>query len=88
MLNEKHFGPIERVMLVKMTPCLICRQLPSENAHLVSRGAGGTYKDIIPLCHKHHSQLDIKGRTSFEAIHNINLDVAVVEFQAKLEEML
>jgi hypothetical protein len=44
------FGSPERVGKIRALPCCACGRLPSENAHVVSRSAGGTWRDIVPLC--------------------------------------
>lgn len=71
----ENFGSTDRVLAIKLTPCLICGQLPSENAHVVPRSRGGKAKHIVPLCKKHHTELDMMGRSNFESKYNVDLMV-------------
>lgn len=54
-------------------PCAVCGRVPSENAHTKSRATGGTYQDIIPLCHKHHRESHDIGLTTFATKYNLDL---------------
>ena len=67
-LFEKHFHSQERVLFFKSLPCEVTKR-PSEtvvNAHMKSRGAGGTYKDIVPLAWDVHHDFDVIGESEFE----------------------
>lgn len=77
---KKYYGSIERVKLLNATPCLICSNLPSDAAHTVSKSAGGTFTDLLPLCRTHHSQLHNLGTQTFEKLHNIKLTELAKEF--------
>lgn len=52
-------------------PCCICRRRPTNGKndahHTKTVGAGGTERDLIPLCRLHHSQFHQMGRWSFQA---------------------
>lgn len=69
----KQYGSLERVRAIQRMLCPICFHTPCENAHIKSRGAGGTYLDIIPLCPKHHHEFHQIGINSFQKKYNINL---------------
>ena len=64
----KQFHSQERVRFIKALPCEV-KKLPSagvQNAHMKSRGAGGTYKDIVPLGWEVHLDFDAMGEVEFE----------------------
>ena len=64
----KQFHSQERVRFIKSLPCEV-KKLPSagvQNAHMKSRGAGGTYKDIVPLDWDVHHDFDVMGALEFE----------------------
>jgi hypothetical protein len=44
--------------LKSSTPCPVCNQVPTDRAHIRSKGAGGSWADdnIIQLCRQHHSE--------------------------------
>lgn len=70
---EKHFGSVERVNQINTQPCIICGKIPSENMHVISRSAGGTWEDIIPACHQHHAEQHLIGIKSFQEKYQLNL---------------
>ena len=43
-----------------------CRETKIEAAHAVSRGAGGTWADVLPLCQVHHQLSHTLGATNFD----------------------
>lgn len=54
-----------------------CGSHQIEVAHAVSRGAGGIWKETLPLCARHHFIQHVMGVRSFEQAHGIVLvDVA------------
>jgi hypothetical protein len=67
------FGSRERVEAIKAMPCCVCGSRPSENAHIRSRAAGGTWQDIVPLCRAHHREQHDIGLATFQERHAINL---------------
>jgi hypothetical protein len=68
----KAFGSRERVLAIKAMPCLVCGALPSDNAHIKSRGAGGSFRDVVPLCRNHHQEHHA-GPKALEAKYGLNL---------------
>lgn len=74
---ESQFGSEAFRKWVRMQTCVIpgCGGWPCEAAHVVSRGAGGTARDIVPLCHAHHEEQHRVGIQTFQARHNVELDV-------------
>jgi hypothetical protein len=72
--REEQFGP-EAEVVRWMNCCLPrCRaRPPSDPHHVRSRGAGGTAKDLVPLCHAHHVEVHAAGRRTFEEAHGVDL---------------
>ena len=67
-LFERNFHSQERVRFIKSLPCEVTKR-PSEtvvNAHMKSRGAGGTYRDIVPLSSVVHQHFDEMPESVFE----------------------
>tara|TARA_R100001086_G_scaffold35341_1_gene16033 strand:- start:2684 stop:3019 length:336 start_codon:yes stop_codon:yes gene_type:complete len=64
----KQFHSQERVLFFKSLPCEVTKRLSAgvQNAHVKSRGAGGTYKDIVPLSWEVHLDFDGIGEIEFE----------------------
>jgi len=84
---QEAFGSEARVEWVRKQPCEVCGERPSENAHVRSRGAGGTHEDVVPLCAPHHRQQHDIGIRSFSELHHIDLARAARETHARwLEE--
>ena len=75
MSFDEQYGSRERVLWVKTLPCLVCGVSPSENAHVRTRGAGGTYKDIVPLCFTHHREIHSIGNDSFCRKYFLDLEM-------------
>ena len=67
------FGSKERVRQIQQSPCLVCGKVPSEAAHVRSRGAGGGPDDLVPLCSGHHSEQHTAGTKTFEKRHGLDL---------------
>jgi hypothetical protein len=65
--SEAYLAHIQRM------PCAICDALPSEAAHVRSRGAGGTWEDLVPLCRDHHREQHQVGIQTFQRVHGIDL---------------
>lgn len=70
---KKHFGSRRRVQIISAIPCIICNTSPSENAHVISKAAGGTWKDVVPMCHRHHLEQHQTGIKTFQEKYKINL---------------
>ena len=63
----RHFGSLQRVKFIRSLPCEVtglCSE-GSHNAHTKSRGAGGTYKDIVPLSSEVHQRFDEMPESKF-----------------------
>ena len=59
-LFVKHFHSDERVAFMRGQPCEVMKVASDTvcNAHMRSRGSGGTYRDVVPLCFEAHKDLD------------------------------
>ncbi len=51
----------------RMSPCLVCKSIPSDPAHVKARGSGGSDDpfNIIPLCRTHHALQHLRGWSRF-----------------------
>ena len=64
---KKHWHSEERIAWIRTLPCeLTCKRISIHNAHMKSRGAGGTYKDIVPLQFLAHKDFDELPNEKFE----------------------
>ena len=59
------------VEFTKAQPCVVCGvRVAIECAHNPSRGAGGTWEDVTPLCAFHHGEQH-RGVETFQRRHGI-----------------
>ena len=72
---KEQFFSKARVRWVKGLSCSVpgCYSNPCDNAHIRSRGAGGTYRDIIPLCRYHHVEQHTAGIKTFAFKYGLDL---------------
>lgn len=71
---QEHFG--DKAAFVRSRPCCVCgRSGPSDPHHHPSRGAGGTSKDLVPLCREHHNEFHGPngGAETFQTRHSVDL---------------
>jgi hypothetical protein len=78
------YGSGDNVARVQSMACIVCNRTPSEAAHVRSRGAGGTWRDIVPLCRDHHREQHAIGIQTFEATYG--LDLAAIAAHINPEE--
>ena len=79
----KCFGSRARVAAIKTLPCVVCGKWPSENAHARSRGAGGTWRHVIPLCKEHHTEQHACGTVFYGGmLYTRNDFLEMAEFMA------
>ena len=50
---------------IQKLPCVRCGEGPCANHHDPTKGAGGTYTDISPLCHTCHQRRHNVGAKTF-----------------------
>lgn len=82
--RARDFG--SKADFVRALPCLVCGTKPSEPHHFPTRGAGGTSKDLTPLCTEHHREFHGTGAKTFQRRHGINLRIRAEEIQAAWEQ--
>ena len=70
---KRYYHSEAYVLAVKATPCSVCGIRPSHAHHLRSKGAGGTFKDLVPLCEKHHYEFHSTGTRTFQSKYDIDL---------------
>lgn len=74
-LREEQFGP--HGDRVRALPCAACGALPPSDPHHHehTRGAGGKWKHIVPLCRRCHNAVDAPwgGKETFEREHGVDL---------------
>ena len=86
-LFVKHFHSTGFVSYVHSRGCVIgqdCRG-PIQAAHVQSRGAGGTSKDVVPLCSVHHAEQHVFGIQSFQRKYRLDLQALAAETWARFE---
>ena len=68
VLFVRNFHSVERVEFMRSQPCEVTKRQSDvvHNAHTKSRGAGGTYEDIVPLSWEVHHDFDVIGELEFE----------------------
>lgn len=69
--RKRDFG--ERAIEIRRMPCLVCGATPSDSHHEPPRSLGGTSKDQIPLCRRHHRVRHDIGPTRFYTRYEIDL---------------
>ena len=71
-LRAQQFGP--QADLCRSLPCCACAaKPPSDPAHVISRGAGGTDSDTVPLCRRCHNEQHARGIATFQLERGVNL---------------
>jgi len=70
-LFKRNFHSQERVRFIKSLPCEVTGRSSETvvNAHMKSRGAGGTYRDIVPLQWRVHRHFDEMSEAKWELIY-------------------
>ncbi|MCA9636547.1 MAG: hypothetical protein KC420_11020 [Myxococcales bacterium] len=58
---------------------------PTEAAHVRSRGAGGTRRDLVPLCQRHHSEQHRIGIKTFAERHSLDLTAEAQRIAVELD---
>lgn len=72
MRYNRHFG--SHAETIRQLRCCVCAAPPpSDPHHVQSRGAGGTKRDLVPLCRHCHDYGHSRGWQTLEREANINL---------------
>ncbi len=58
---------------IRALGCLVCNDRPSDPHHYPTVGAGGTAKDLTPLCSYHHTQFHTQGPETFQRTYGLDL---------------
>ena len=68
------FPGYDHAEAIRAMPCSACSACaPSEPHHVKSRGAGGKWSDMVPLCSDCHRRVHQHGRGRFELWSGVNL---------------
>ena len=61
---------------------IVCDQGRCDPHHAKTRGAGGNDSQVVPLCRRHHTQLDSWGigQETFQDIYKVNLLELAAEY--------
>lgn len=79
-LYKAQFG--DKALYVRSLPCCVCHKPgPSDPHHVRSRGAGGTSKDLVPFCRRHHMEYHATGRETFARRHGIDLEAKAARYE-------
>ncbi len=77
--REQFVGPIpgyDHANAIRKMPCCVTQALPpSVPHHVKSRGAGGKWTDLVPLCHEAHLNVHAIGRWTFQEKYGVDLEV-------------
>jgi hypothetical protein len=85
---ERCYHSEARVLWVQALPSVVSGKGPCQNAHTKGDGAGrkAGYQWIVPLTESEHEQLHKRGKASFEAAHQIDLDHEASLTDARYEQ--
>ena len=87
--NLRQFGTKAfRKLVAEMNCCACGNPPPSQLHHVKTRGAGGTYRDIAPLCYRCHSDIHNVGSKTFQLKKNVDLRAVADAIFARLKPIL
>lgn len=82
---QKQFG--DKADYIRQLPCIACHAAaPSDPHHVRSRGAGGTSKDLVPLCRHCHTALHQMGAKTFASRYDVDLRAKADLYEAWFNE--
>jgi hypothetical protein len=85
-LFKRSFLSKERVKWVRAQPSVVSGRTPCIGHHVKSRGAGGTYRDIVPLTQDEHLEIHNRGRLTCEEKWGVDLEQAAINTQEAWEK--
>ena len=92
-LFVRHFHSTGYVTFVHQQDCVVQGRRageacwgPIQAAHTHSRGAGGTYEDVVPICAKHHATQHQVGIASFARYFAVDLKAAAAQTWAQYQK--
>ncbi len=64
---------------IRSRPCCVCQTKPTEPHHTVCGGVGLKGSDFaaIPMCRKHHREIEDRGVDTFQRENQINISTVV-----------
>ena len=82
-LSEIQYGPEEFTTWLHRLQCCVpgCEARDIEQAHVVSKGAGGTWEDTVPMCRDHHREQHAMGFLTFERKYGCDLRAIAAQVQ-------
>ena len=87
-LFAKHFHSTGYMTYIQTRGCVVgqdCRG-PIQAAHVQSRGAGGTYKSVVPMCSVHHAEQHVFGIQTFQRKYRLDLKALAAETWKRFEK--
>lgn len=79
--RERDFGT--KAEYIRSMPCCACgKDGPSDPHHHPTRAAGGTSKDLVPLCFRCHREFHDAGAETFQARHNVDLKAKAALYES------
>lgn len=89
-LREVQYGSDEFMAWIHGQACVLCRYRYAADEihahHVVSRGAGGTWQSVVPLCHGCHRFVHDHGPAKARLATGVDLEQAAREIQARWVE--
>ena len=70
---RRHFYNKTYLKAIQEMPCLVCRRSPCHAHHHPTKGAGGTWRDLTPLCPVCHGEFHSQGQRTFQEKHGLDL---------------
>ena len=84
---KKNYRSVDYLRKVQALPCCVCRSTPSEAHHYPSRGAGGGWRDLTPLCPSHHREFHDSGQRTFQQTYGLYLSSVAKTVYLRLLEV-
>ena len=87
-LREIQYGPDDFVFWVHALSCIVpgCTNRDVEEAHVRSRAAGGSWRDVVPMCKSHHRRSHTAGILTFERETGLDLVACADAVQRRWKE--
>lgn len=81
---DRQFG--DKALWIAQLNCLVCGRIPSEAAHVKSRGAGGTSEHLVPICTAHHYEQHTIGIKTFQDKYHLDLTLEALEYESRWQQ--
>lgn len=66
---QRHYYSEAYVLAIKAMQCVVCLKRPCHAHHVKTKGAGGDYTNLVPLCPTHHREVHDSGVHTFRDRH-------------------